>query len=137
MTIKSDKIKVKKPKNELDYDNTFASWWKYSQDKGMAFASLGAFWDFRNEKSHPVYEKDVANVLELYANEIDKVSLDRGGHYLVHRDYHEKFWVANKYYAWRMENGKIHRQMNLTIRQISKLDKILRKVEKRDCSHSA
>ncbi len=136
MTIKSNLNKIKQD-NSLNYDSTFVSWWKYSQDKTIAFISLGAFWDFRNVKSDPDNEKFVSEVLNWFAKDIDKLFVGRGGHYLEHQDFKEKFWVANKYYAWRLEAVDNYSNLNLTIRQISKLDKILRKVEERDNTNSS
>lgn len=129
MTIKSD---LKQKQDNFDYDSTIVSWFKHSQNKLLTLSSLGFFWDFRNEKSDPKNESHIDEILQLFATEIDQLFVCRNGCYLEHSNYKEKFWIANKYYAWRLENTIERGNYHLTVRQISKLNKILMFVEARD-----
>jgi len=129
MTIKSD-LKYSRP--DFDYDSNIVSWFKHSSTKLLTLSSLGVFWDFRNEKSDPKNEKHIDEILEIFTIEIEQLFVCRNGCYLEHKDYKEKFWVANKYYAWRLENTVERGNYHLTVRQISKLNKILMFVERRD-----
>lgn len=132
MTIKSDATNKQLRDKSLDYDYTFISWWKHSQDKSIAFVSLGAFWDFRNEKSDKKNEKYIGTILDYFTDNMDGVAICSTGHYLEHVDIKEKFWIANRYYASRMEIPGNRSNLNLTVRQISKLAKMVKFLEKED-----
>lgn len=134
MTIKSD---LKQLQPDFDYDSSFISWLKHSQTKLLTLSSLGIFWDFRNEKSDPKNEAFIDEMLKIFTDDIDNLFVCRNGCYLNHKYRDEKFWVANKYYAWKLENVAERGNYHLTVKQISKLNKILMFVEKRDDSISS
>ena len=129
MTIKSDLVKQVQ---DFNYDATVVSWFKHSKMKMLTIMSLGFFWDFRNEKSSKENEKFIDDILQLFVDDIDELFICKNGCYLEHRVYKEKFWIANKYYAWSLENTIERGNYNLSVRQISKLNKILTFIEKRD-----
>jgi hypothetical protein len=126
MTIKSD---LKGNNNEM---GSIRAWFKYSHCKQLAFMSLGAFWDFRNDKSNPEYEQYVDKVIQSFVDNLDNLVIDT--HYLYCESMEGKFWIENKYYGWRLEHPHTP-SMVLTIKQIAKVDNMLRAVEARNCSN--
>ena len=127
MVIKSDE-KIMDP---LKRDWFLLNLWKYSQMKVLTVMSLGIWWDFRNEKPDKTKEHIVDEALELFLDNINDVSVSDCEYYLKYGD--NAFWIANKYYAWRLEkyNGE-HVSIGLSIKQISRLNNILVFVEERD-----
>ncbi len=134
MTIKSDSKSI--IPGDIIHDNNLLAWMKYSNSKTLALISLGIWWDFRLYRSENNYESKVNQYLGYFIDDIAEVFVDPNGHYLCHKKYTAKFWVANKYYAWRLE-CKSTKAMYLTVKQISILDKILKRVEERDDSQSS
>ena len=130
MTIKSDNPSLTH-NNDLDI-TTVKAWWKYCHWKGMAVVSLGAFWDFRNDKPEKKYIKFVDEMIEDYYSDMSLLTAD--AHYLYKGKKDNgvgRFWIENKYYGWKFEhvsNGK----MPLTIKQIAKVDKLLQMVIEKD-----
>ena len=127
MIIKSDE-KIMDP---LKRDWFLLNLWKYSQNKLLTVMSLGFYWDFRNEKPDKTMAYIVDETIELFLDNINEVHISSGEYYLEYMD--NAFWIANKYYAWRLEkyNGD-HVSIGLSIKQISRLNNILVFVEERD-----
>jgi len=123
MTIKSD---LKENNNEI---GSIRAWFKYSHCKQLAFLSLGAFWDFRNDKPEKSYKYQVDKVIQTFVDNLDNLVLDT--HYLYCEGVEGKFWIENKYYGWRLEYPHTP-SMVLTIKQIAKVDNMLRVVEARN-----
>ncbi len=122
MTIKSDL----KETNDM---GSVRAWFKYSHCKNLTFMSLGAFWDFRNDKPEKSYENYVDKVINTFIDNLDNLKSDE--HYLWCENIEGKFWVANKYYGWKLEYPHTA-HMVLTFKQIAKVDNMLKFVEARD-----